>query len=132
MDTEDTKGKVKTSANDVEERAFLFSKSVRLFVKSVPKTLSNVEDCKELVSASGCAGANYIQADEALNKKDFIVRTKISRMKVKESQYWLRLISETNDLHNPDEARTLIEEAGELEQIFSSIINNSKWRFGTR
>ncbi len=113
---------------DLEERAFQFSKSVRLFAKTLPKTIANVEDEKQLVNASGCAGANYIEASEALSNKDFMVRTKISRKKIRESRYWLRLINETNELDNADEARTLIREADELERMFSSVIEKSKWR----
>lgn len=119
-------------ANDIEERAFQFSKAVRLFAKTLPKTIANFEDEKQLVNASGCAGANYIEANEALSSKDFMVRTKISRKKVRESRYWLRLINETNELDNADEARTLIREADELERMLSSIIEKSKWRFTAR
>jgi len=80
------------------------------------------------VNASGCAGANYIEASEALSNKDFVVRTKISRKKVRESRYWLRLIKETNELDNADEAQMLIREADELERMLSSVIEKSKWR----
>ncbi|HQT91731.1 MAG TPA: four helix bundle protein [Candidatus Kryptobacter bacterium] len=119
-------------ASDLEERAFQFAKAVRLFIKNMPKTMAVIEDEKQLVSASGCAGANYIEANEALSGKDFIVRAKISRKKVKESRYWLRLINETNDLVNADEARTLIREADELEKILTSIVERSKWQLGDR
>lgn len=119
-------------SRDLEERTFQFSKSVRLFVKSVSKTIANVEDCKQLICASGCAGASYIEANEALSKKDYVVRAKISRKKVKESQYWLRLINETNDLSNSNEALTLIQEAGDLEKVFSSIIDKSRWGLRAR
>ena len=119
-------------AGDLEERAFQFAKAVRLFIKKMPKTLSVIEDEKQLVCASGCAGANYIEANEALSGKDFIVRAKISRKKVKESRYWLRLIHETNDLVNADEARTLIQEADELEKVLSSVVEREKWRLGDR
>ena len=62
--------------SDIEERSFQFSKAVRLFAKTLPRTIANVEDEKQLVNASGCAGANYIEASEALSNKDFVVRTK--------------------------------------------------------
>ncbi len=114
--------------SDIEERSFQFSKAVRLFAKTLPRTIANVEDEKQLVNASGCAGANYIEASEALSNKDFVVRTKISRKKVRESRYWLRLINETNELDNAGEARILIQEADELERLLSSVIERSKWR----
>lgn len=64
---------------DLEEQTLLFAKHVRPFVKKLPETLANVEDCRQLVKASGSLGANYIEANEALSKKDFVMRIKISR-----------------------------------------------------
>ena len=71
-------------------------------------------------------GANYREANEALSKKDFLMRIKISRKEAKESHYWLRLNYETNDLKNTDEAERLIQEASELTKIFSAIAEKAK------
>ena len=49
---------------DLEERTFQFAKAVRLFVKTLPKTIANIEDGKQLIKASGSVGANYIEANE--------------------------------------------------------------------
>jgi hypothetical protein len=38
---------------DLEERTFQFAKNVRIWVKSLPKTISNIEDVKQFVRASG-------------------------------------------------------------------------------
>ncbi len=111
---------------DLEERTFEFAKNVRLFIKTLPKTISNKEDIKQLIRASGSVGSNYREANEALSKKDFLMRIKISRKESKESNYWIRLIYETNDLHNKNEAKTLIQEAIELTKIFSSIVEKTK------
>jgi len=111
---------------DLEERTFQFAKAVRLFVKTLPKTISNIEDGKQLIKASGSVGANYREANESLSKKDFLMRIKISRKEAKESGYWLRLIHETNNLEKPDDAKSLIREANELKKIFSSILEKSK------
>jgi len=111
---------------DLEERTFQFAKDVRLFVKTLPKTIANIEDGKQLVKASGSVGANYIEANEALGKKDFKMRIKICRKEAKESAYWLRLIHETNNLKNVDDVLYLIQEANELKKIFSSILEKSK------
>lgn len=111
---------------DLEERTFQFSKNVRLFIKTLPKTIANIEDGKQVIRASGSVGANYREANEALSKKDFVMRIKISRKEAKESSYWLRLINETNDLKNDDDALYLIQEANELKKIFSAILEKSK------
>jgi four helix bundle protein len=111
---------------DLEERTFQFAKAVRLFVKTLPKTIANIEDGKQLIKASGSVGANYIEANESLGKKDFLLRIKISRKKAKESAYWLRVIHETNNLENADDVQGLIQEANELKKIFSSILEKAK------
>ena len=79
-----------------------------------------------MIKASGSVGGNYIEANEALGKKDFLMRIRISRKEAKESTYWLRLINETNCLTNTDEAQSLMQEANELKKILSSILEKSK------
>jgi len=113
-------------AYDLEERTFQFAKAVRLFVKTLPKTIANIEDGKQLIKASGSVGANYREANESLSKKDFVFRIKICRKEAKESSYWLRLIHETNNLKNANDAISLMQEANELKKIFSSILEKSK------
>jgi four helix bundle protein len=77
---------------NLEEKTFEFAKNVRFFIKKIPKTISNIEDAKQLTRSSGSVGANYIEANESLSKKDFLMRAKISRKEAKESKYWLKLI----------------------------------------
>ncbi len=110
---------------DLEDRTLQFAKDIRLFVKNLPRTIANIEDIKQLIKASGSVGANYIEANESLSKKDFLMRIKISRKESKECAYWLRLIKETNDLKNARQAEGLVNEAIELKKIFSAIIDKS-------
>lgn len=77
---------------DLEERTFAFAKRNRAFVKGLTETIANIEDARQLVRSSGSVGANYIEANESLSKKDFILRIKICRKEAKESRYWLRLV----------------------------------------
>ncbi len=111
---------------ELEERTFQFAKAVRLFVKTLPRTIGNIEDVKQLIRSSGFVGANYREANESLGKKDFLMRMRISRKEAKESSYWLRIIAETNQLNNIKEAKKLHNEAEELRKIMSSIIEKSK------
>jgi four helix bundle protein len=110
---------------DLEERTFIFAKDVRMFIKTLPYSTANVEDSKQVAKSSGSVGANYREANEALSKKDFLMRIKISRKEAKESAYWLRLINETNDLKNYNEGLRLHNEAIQLKKILSAIIGKS-------
>ena len=114
-----------TRQYDLEERTELFAKKVRAFVKKLLKTIANIEDGKQLVKASGSVGANYIEANEALSKKDFIFRIKICRKEAKESRYWLNLIDTENDAELEKEQKELWQEASELMNIFGSILRKS-------
>ena len=104
----------------------MFAKDVRLFVKKIPKTIGNIEDGKQVVRSSGSVGANYIEANESLSKKDFLMRIKISRKEVKESRYWLVLIDVSNIEELEKERQILIKEATELMMIFGSIIRKTE------
>ena len=110
---------------DLEDRTFRFSKDVRIFVKKLPKTLSNLEDSKQLIRSSGSMRANYIEANESLSKKDFVHRIKICRKESKESRYWLRLVDTSNNAELENERKRLLNEAEELMKIFSSIMRKS-------
>ena len=72
---------------DLEERTLQFAKETINFINNVPKTLPNIEICKQLIRSAGSVGANYIEANESLGKKDFRMRIKICRKEAKESRY---------------------------------------------
>ena len=113
---------------DLEERTFQFARRARQFVRRAPKTLSNYEDSRQLIRASGSVGANYIEANESLGKKDFLLHVRISCQEAKESRYWLQLLdlngSPTGELEL--ERAALVKEATELVRIFASIVRNRR------
>ena len=111
---------------DLEDRTLEFAKRVRRFVGRVSKTPANIEDSKQLIRSSGSVGANYIEANEALSKKDFVMRIKICRKEAKESRYWLRLIDTGSKSELEQEREALEAEARELTHIFGSIVTKSK------
>lgn len=115
-----------TKQYDLEERTFEFARRVRNFVKELPKSSGNFEDGKQVIRASGSVGANYIEANEALSKKDFRMRIKICRKESKESRYWLRLADTGNKEELEKERKDLIKEATELMNIFGSIVRKSE------
>jgi four helix bundle protein len=110
---------------DLEERTLNFAKEMIEFVKTLPKTTANVEIAKQVIRSAGSIGANYIEANESLSKKDFVMRIKICRKESKESSYWLKL-TEVKDSGGENKRAKLIEEATQLTKIFSSIVGKSK------
>ncbi|MDO8664668.1 MAG: four helix bundle protein [Candidatus Liptonbacteria bacterium] len=114
----------KAKIYDLEERTFNFAKRVNEYVNRLPKTISNIENGKQLVRSGASVGANYIEANNALGKKDFMMRIRISKKEAKESYFWIRLTEPvTSQLH---EKEALLNESMELVKIFGSILEKSK------
>jgi len=116
---------LKTKNYDLEERTLEFSKRVMRLCRALPKTILNEPLISQIIRSSSSVGANYIEANEALSKKDFIHRTKISRKEAKETIYWLNLIIESNkDFES--RMNLLLQEAVEIKKILSAIIDKSE------
>lgn len=106
---------------DLEERTFVFAKNCRDYVRKLPKNIANIEYGKQLIRSSGSQAANYIEANEALSKKDFAHRIKICRKELKETCLWLKLCVVSDE----KEGDILLKEAIELRKIFSAILVKS-------
>jgi four helix bundle protein len=109
---------------DLEERTFQFAKQVIGFVNKLLKTIASIEISKQVVRSAGSVGANYIEANEAVSRKDFVLRIKICRKEAKETRYWLMLLECSEELKSTKEG--LIQEATELMKIFGAILEKSK------
>ncbi len=108
---------------DLEERTFKFAEKAQAFVKKLAKTITNIENGKQLTRSAGSVAANYIEANESLSKKDFVMRIKICRKEAKESRLWIKLADSPD---GPREKDILIQEATELTKIFGAILEKSK------
>lgn len=109
---------------DLGQRTLKFAERAIIYVNNLSKSLPNIEISRQLIRSCGSVGANYIEAEEALSKKDFVMRIKISRKEAKESIYWLKLSqSEERQIRVKE---SLINEATELMKIFGSIVEKCK------
>ncbi len=106
---------------DLEERTLRFAREVRAFLLKAGSNGIFAEDRKQLLRSSGSVGANYLEGNQALSRRDFAMRIKISRKETKESQFWLKLMN-PSDPGLCDTRDKLISEANELERIFGAIV----------
>lgn len=111
---------------DLEERTYIFAADVRKFVKKLGNSMSVNEDSKQVIRSSGSVAANYIEANDSLNKKEFIYRIKICRKESKESILFLRLLGVGGRIEFDQRRSELIQEATELMKIFGAILHKSK------
>jgi four helix bundle protein len=110
---------------DLEERTTEFAKRVIRLCRSLPKNPINYRLTGQAVGSGGSVGANYREANDALGKKDFLLRLRIARKEAKEVLHWLELIREANPEFKTD-VEYLIKEATELKNILSAIISKTE------
>ena len=108
---------------DLEERTISFSQDILDFCKKLNKNIIANPLISQLIRSATSIGANYMEADEASSKKDFINKICIAKKETKETKYWLRLVAYTTP-EVKDEARKLWKEAQELNLIFAAIVRS--------
>lgn len=113
---------------DLEDRMLRFATDTRDFLHTISTTPANKIYSDQLLRSSSSVGANYIEGNDAIGEKDFLVKIRTSRREAKESRYWLRLleIEDQNVLRN--EHARLIDEAEQLTRILSAIASKIQLR----
>ncbi len=106
---------------DLEERTALFGESIIEFAKLLSRDQVNNVLIGQIVRSGTNVGANYMEADAAVSKKDFRHKISLCKKESKETKHWLRMIAKANSGKEED-CRSLWNEAQELTLIFSSIL----------
>jgi four helix bundle protein len=110
-------------AYDLEERTARFGEAVIDFAKAIPQNAVTNRIIAQLVGAATSVGANYVEADDAVSKKEFLKNIGACRKEARETKHFLRMaVRAVPDLKA--EARVLWAEARELHLIFSKIRRN--------
>lgn len=110
---------------DLEDRTTEFAKRIIRLCQALLKNNINNQLISQVVRSAGSVGANYREANDALGKKDFMLRSRIARKEAKETIHWLELIEEANP-EFISRMKELKQEAKEIKNILSSIIINSE------
>ena len=105
---------------DLEERTAKFGENIIDLCKSLKEDSISKPIINQLVRSATSVGANYMEANGAESKKDFIHKIGICKKESKETLHWLRMIAISNP-DRGDECRILWKEAHELVLIFSAI-----------
>src|SRR6266699_697872 len=109
---------------DLEERTARFGEAIIDFAKAIPQNPVTNRIITQLVGAGTSVGANYVEADDAVSKKEFLKSIGTCRKEARETKHFLRMaVRAVPELKT--QARALWMEARELHLIFSKI-----WRSG--
>jgi four helix bundle protein len=105
---------------DLEERTARFGEAVIDFARTIQQDAVTNRIISQLVGAATSVGANYVEADDAVSKKEFLKNIGTCRKEARETKHFLRMIVRAAPDLKP-QARALWLEAKELHLIFSKI-----------
>lgn len=109
---------------DIHRRIFDFVIQTLKTIKYIPSMVENRIIINQLIRSVTSCGANDQEADGVSTKKDFIHCYTIVRKELKETHYWLSILSAL-DGRLQERFKSLIEENNELIKIISAIIHSA-------
>ncbi len=114
-------------SNDLNERLFSFAIKCLKFIKTLPDSTEYKVIKYQIAKSSTSSGANYEESQAGSSKADFANKVRISLREMRESNYWLRIISgiRENEANN-QELNGLIKESHELKNILGSIVQKAR------
>ncbi|HYY14348.1 MAG TPA: four helix bundle protein [Chthoniobacterales bacterium] len=108
---------------DLEERTARFGEAIIDFAKTIPQNPITNRIISQLVGAGTSVGANYVEADDAVSKREFLKSIGTCRKEARETKHFLRMAVRAVPQFKP-QAGALWLEARELHLIFSKIWRN--------
>ncbi len=106
---------------NLAERTSKFGVEIIVFAKRIKENNINRPIVNQLVRSATSIGANYMEADCAESKKDFIHKIGVCKKEAKETTYWLHMLAMAETTEK-EKCRKLWQEAHELTLIFSAIV----------
>ena len=110
---------------NLEDRTAKFGEKVIQFCKNIEQNVISRPIISQLIRSSTSIGANYMEANGASSKKDFINKIFICKKEAQETKHWLRMLATCSPEHK-EQIRQLWKESQELTLIFQSITSSSK------
>ena len=105
---------------DLEQRTARFGEAVIDFAKTIPQGPLTSRIVSQLVGAATSVGANYVEADDAVSKREFLKCIGTCKKEARETKHFLRMAVRAVPELRP-QARAVWMEAKELHLIFSRI-----------
>jgi four helix bundle protein len=106
---------------DLARRTSAFGGAVIIFAKEIQDNTINHPLIIQLIRSATSIGANYMEADCAESRNDFIHKIGICKKESKETTHWLHMMAVANP-NKKEKCQELWQEAHELTLIFSAIV----------
>lgn len=106
------------------ERIKKLIKEVAILIDGFPKTTAAFKIAGQVMDSVTSIGANFIEAQSARSKKEFVSVVNVVLRETNETIFWFDIIQELK-LCSINKIKEISTEANELAKIFASIIITS-------
>lgn len=112
--------------NVLVEKSFEFAKRiVKFYSISIKDNYQFSPLYKQILRSGTSIGANIHEAQSAYTKNDFINKLGIALKESRETDYWIKLLRES-DLLSEKQFTSLLNDCIELTKLLTSIIKSAK------
>ena len=112
------------SPNVIKDKSYQFALNVIVLCNKL-RNLNEYVLSRQLLRSGTSIGANVEEATAAQSRKDFISKMSIASKEARESNYWLRLLRDSNLFKNID-LDPLLNDSLEIIKILTSIVKSSR------
>ena len=111
--------------NIVRDKSFRFAVRIVKLCKHLQSGKKEFVLSRQLLRAGTSIGANVAESEHAQSRADFSSKLNIALKEAAETDYWLRLLYETEYL-NKTEFGSIITDCREIESLLASIVKTIK------
>ena len=109
----------------VQEKSFRFAVRIVNLCRYLQTERKEYALSKQLLRSGTSIGANIAESQQAQSRADFVNKLNIALKEAYETNYWLRLMFETQYL-TTQEFESIVADCKELEKLLIAIVKTSK------
>ena len=110
---------------NIQNKSFRFAVRIVNLCKILRNERQEYVLSKQLLRSGTSIGANIAEAQQAQSRADFISKLSIALKETTETKYWIKLMSATGYLSEP-EFRSILGDCTELEKMLVSSVKTAR------
>ncbi len=111
--------------NTIKDKSFGFAVRIVKLCKYLQTSQKEYLLTKQLLRSGTSIGANVSESQQAQSRPDFISKLNIALKEAAETEYWLKLLHETDYLNN-DQFASIMSDCDEVKSLLVSIVKSTK------
>ena len=111
--------------NSIQEKSFRFAVRIVKLCRYLQTEKSEYILSKQLLRSGTSIGANVSESQQAQSRPDFVNKLNIALKEASETEYWLRLLHETDYLNNAY-FDSIFTDCNEVKSLLVAIVKSSK------